>query len=176
MLVYVISSPNLPNTVYVGSTEKTWKVRWSTHTSPSNSCMSKGIVAAGGASMDVIETVTDPSVNLVDREFFYIMHFKEEGYTVFNERMPGAIARAGGVSAYGKKYRADNPERTRAANAITNKKNLLPLMCDCCGRMSSQMNMKAHQRTKRCKSASQVQLPMTITNNITATTVNIYNK
>jgi hypothetical protein len=72
MLVYVISSPNLPNTVYVGSTEKTWKVRWSTHTTPWNGCMSKGIIAAGGASMVVVETVTDPSVNLGDREFFYI--------------------------------------------------------------------------------------------------------
>ena len=176
MLIYKISSPNMPKTVYAGSTKQTGKARWSKHTSTSNGCMSKGIIAAGGASMVVLETVTDTSVNLVDREFFYIMKFKEKGLIVLNDRMPGAIARAGGVSAYGKKYRADNPERTRAYNAINNKKNLLPLMCDCCGRMSSKMAMKRHQRTKRCKSASQVQPPTTIVNNITAHTVYIYNK
>ncbi len=192
MLVYIISSPNLPNTVYVGSTEKTWKKRWSTHTTPSNGCMSKGIIAAGGASMVVVETVTDPSVNLVDREFFYIMKYKEEGYTVFNERMPGAIARAGGInpymSAYMRQYRLDNPERTRASNAKSNAKLLLPLMCNRCGCMSSKKCMKQHQGSKKCQHAhqhaqyvqqhqhQQQHQPMTITNNITATTVYIYNK
>ena len=142
--------------------------------------MSKGIIAAGGASMVVVETVTDPSVNLVDREFFHIMKWKDKGYTVLNEYMPGAVARAGGINAYQRQYRLDNPERTRANQHKRNAKQLLPLMCERCGCMSSQKNMKQHQGSKKCQHAHQHQQqqhqPMTITNNITATTVYIYNK
>ena len=148
MLVYKITSPNMPNTVYVGSTVRTEEERWGEHTGKSNSCSSKHIVAVGDAKMDVIETVTDPSVNLVDREYFYIMKFKHEGFTVLNKYMPGAIARAGGVkayeAAYGKQYRADNPEKKKASNAIHNAKKLLPLKCENCGCMSSKTHMKTH--------------------------------
>ena len=175
MLIYVIASKNLPNTVYIGSTEHTKKQRWSKHKSKSNSCNSRKIMAAGGAEIDILETVDDPSVNLVDREFFYIMKFTDEGFTVLNERMPGAVARAGGLSAYKKKQREDNPEKTKAIDDKNNKQKLLPLKCDNCGCMSSKLNMKAHKRTKRCKSASQVQPPTTVVNNITAQTVHVYN-
>jgi predicted Zn-ribbon and HTH transcriptional regulator len=175
MLIYVIASKNLPNTVYIGSTVRTKAERWSEHECKSNSCNSRKIMAARGAEMDILETVVDPSVILVDREFFYIMKFTDEGFTVLNERMPGAVARAGGLSAYKKKQREDNPEKTKAIDDKNNKQKLLPLKCDNCGCMSSKLNMKAHKRTKRCKSASQVQPPTTVVNNITAQTVHVYN-
>ena len=178
MLLYQISSPNLANTVYIGSTVRTEDERWGEHTSKSNGCTSKLIVAAGGAKMDILETVTDPSVNLVDLETYYILKFRAEGYTVVNENMPGAIARAGGIAAYYKQYHKDHPESRRAAHNKSNTKLLLPLMCERCGCMSSKLNMKQHQRTKRCKAASTTSpiIPTTIVNNITATTVHIHNK
>ena len=175
MLIYVITSKNLPNTVYIGSTVRTKAERWSEHESKTNSCNSKKIIAAGCAKMDILEIVNDPTVTLVDREFFHIMQFKYKGFDVLNERMPGAVARAGGVSTYYKKQREDNPEKTKAIDDEKNKRNLLPLKCDNCGCMSSKLNMKAHKRTKRCKSASQVQPPTTVVNNITAQTVHVYN-
>jgi hypothetical protein len=70
MNIYKVSSPNMPEAVYVGSTDQTGKARWSQHKClKSNTCTSKHIVAAGGASLDILETVTDTSVNLVDREY-----------------------------------------------------------------------------------------------------------
>ena len=123
--------------------------------------------------MNVIETVTDPSVKLVDREYFYIMKFKHEGFTVLNKYMPGAIARAGGINAYYRQYAKENPESIRANYTKKNARNLLPLKCENCGCMSSKLNMKQHQRTKRCKAASTTQ--PTVINNITAHIVHIYN-
>jgi hypothetical protein len=174
----------MPEAVYVGHTEQTGKARWKSHKClKSNTCMSKHIVAAGGASLDILETVTDPAVNMADREYWYIVKFAEEGFTVLNENMPGAIARAGGINAYQKQYRLDNPESTRIASTKSEKKRLLPLMCERCGCMSSTKHMKMHQGSKKCQHAHQHQQqqqqqhqPMTITNNITATTVYIYNK
>jgi hypothetical protein len=182
MLLYQITSPNLANTVYIGSTGQTKDDREKQHLAKSNGCTSKLIVAAGGASLEVLETVTDPSVNLVDLESFYILKFRADGYTVVNEYMPGAIARAGGINAYMRsymmQYRKDNPESTRSSYTQSNAKRLLPLMCECCGDMSSKINMKKHQRTKRCKAASTTSptIPTTVINNITAHTVHIHNK
>jgi predicted Zn-ribbon and HTH transcriptional regulator len=174
MLVYKITSPNMPNTVYVGSTVRTKEERWNEHSAQSNDCKnSKHIIEAGGAEMDVLETVTDPTVKLVDREFFYIMKFKDAGFHVLNERMPGAIARAGGINAYNRQYRKENPESYRASFKKNDTKRLLPLECENCGCVSSKMNMKQHQRTKRCKAASTTQ--PTVINNITAHIVHIYN-
>jgi hypothetical protein len=174
--IYEVTSPNMPKTVYVGSTDQTEKARWGQHKClKSNTCMSKHIVAAGGASLDVLETVTDPSVNLVDREFFYIMKFKEDGYTVFNKNMPGAVARAGGINAYQKQQRKDNLESYRARENKADARRLVPLACGRCGCMSSLMNLKQHQRTKRCQAAHQHQ-PTTVVNNITAHTVHVHNK
>ena len=181
MLIYKVSSPNLANTVYIGSTGQTKDDRETPHMCKSNTCMSKLIVAAGGASLEVLETVTDPSVNLVDLESWYILKFRADGYTVVNECMPGAIARAGGVAAYMKaynrQYHKDHPEARRASNAKSNAEWLIPLKCERCGCMSSKLNMKQHQRSKRCKAASTIQpTTMTIVNNVTATTVHIHNK
>jgi predicted Zn-ribbon and HTH transcriptional regulator len=177
MLIYQVSSPNLANTVYIGSTGQTKDDREKQHLSKSNGCTSKLIVAAGGASLEVLETVTDPSVNLVDLESWYILKFRAEGYLVVNEYMPGAIARAGGIAAYHRQYRKDHPESRIASYTKSNSKRLLPLKCECCGDMSSKINLKKHQRTKRCKAASIVQpTTTTIVNNITATTVHIHNK
>jgi hypothetical protein len=140
--------------------------------------MSREIVAAGDAEMDILETVTDPSVILVDREYFHIMKFKDAFFNVLNDRMPGAIARAGGVKAYkdaySKQYAKEHPESIRANNAKHNAKNLLPLKCENCGDMSSKKCMKRHQKTKRCQAASKTP-PTTVINNITAQTVHIYN-
>jgi hypothetical protein len=178
MHIYKVSSPNMPEAVYVGHTEQTGKARWKNHKClKGNDCMSKYIVAAGGASLDILETVTDPAVNMADREFFHIMRFKDEGLTVLNENMPGAIARAGGINAYMRQYRKENPESTRIASAKSNKKRSLPLMCDRCGCMSSKKSMTQHQGSAKCQAAHQHQhQPTAIVQNITATTVYIYNK
>jgi hypothetical protein len=167
----------MPNTVYIGSTVRTEEERWNEHTSKSNGCVSRNIVAAGDAEMHILETVTDPAANLVDREFFHIVKFKYEGFDVLNERMPGAVARAGGINAYNRQYRKENPESYRASFKKSDTKRLLPLKCENCGCISSKMNMVKHQRTKRCKAASTTPPtpPTPFVQNITAHIVNIYN-
>ena len=101
MLIYIITSPNLPGSFYVGSSQnltqrwKTGHLQWKTHPS----CTSKHIMRHGNAKPELILTIV-PSANLIrhdleDRETFHILRLRAEGMTVVNQILPGAGRRAG---------------------------------------------------------------------------------
>jgi hypothetical protein len=143
MLIYTITSPNLPGTFYVGSTEnlkQRWDKghqQWKTHR-----CSSKYIMQHGEAKPEVIETIV-PSVNpirhdLEDRETFHILRLRAEGMTVVNEYLPGAGRRAG--------------KHVGLKNS--------PWKCDRCDLTVLRRCKLQHQRTKRCMAfSSEVCIP-----------------
>jgi hypothetical protein len=98
---------------YYGSSSDTYEQRKSTHVAPSNHCTSKKIIKSGLPwSMDIIEWFPCSCVEeLEDREAWYIMNNE-----CVNEKVPGAIRRAGGVKAYHKKYGAENAETIKSYN------------------------------------------------------------
>jgi len=151
-VIYVIISPNC-DLFYYGSTIKTLKRRFSTHTSKHSTCTSRQIIEAGGAKIYEIESYPCTCLEeLEDREAWWILNDWEG---CVNENVPGSVRRAGGSKAYDKKRNA-TPERKakqKAHNATPEHKAYLKskIMCDICGCMSSRRNIKSHQRTKKCQ-------------------------
>ncbi len=145
MLIYIITSPNLPDTFYVGSSQNL-KQRWKTgHMQWKGKhmrCTSKYIMQHGDAKPEVIETIV-PSANLIrydleDRETFHILRLRAEGMTVVNKYLPGAGRRAG---------------------THVGLKNS-PWKCDRCDVTVLRRCKLQHQRTKRCMAfSSEVCLP-----------------
>jgi hypothetical protein len=134
-VVYQIESPNLPGTLYIGSSIN-MKQRWDTGHNNINTgrCSSTILMLAGGAFITAIEVVA-PSASLIkhdleDRETFHILRLRAEGMTVVNNYLPGSGRRAGTHSGL---------------------KNT-PLQCEYCDRTVLRRNIMQHRRTKRCQS------------------------
>jgi hypothetical protein len=142
-VVYQITSPNLPNTFYVGGSTNL-KERWNLHKRCAfGKCTSTTIILAGSAFIEAIEIVQPSdrpiSDDLEDAETRHILRLRAMGMTVVNKYLPGEGRRLG--RDYGKQHMAHE--------------------CQYCERVVIHRNITPHQRTKRCK-AFQAMPPLVV--------------
>jgi len=139
--IYIILSPN-HNLCYYGSTFDTLNNRFTQHKAPSSTCTSKEIIDAGNAK--IFELAYYPchtKEQLEDREAHYII---TDWDGCINDRVPGAVRRAGGQVAYAstpkqKEYRYEK------------------IACNICGCMIMRKNMSEHQKTNKCQNFIQTE-------------------
>jgi hypothetical protein len=139
--IYCICSSETDK-IYIGSTFVGRKIRMQKHVKDMN-CTSREVIKHG--NFDITRICLFPCNNkteLQSEERRWIRQFREEGYEVVNENMPGAVAEAGGVVAYraaeyqknkslyaeqGHKYYEENKEAIKA-----HRKNAPKFECECC--------------------------------------------
>jgi hypothetical protein len=140
--IYCICSSETDK-IYIGSTFRDLKKRMHGHTCKHSKCTSHEVIKHG--NFDITRICLFPCNNrteLQSEERRWIRQFREEGYEVVNENMPGAVAEAGGVVAYraaeyqknkslyaeqGHKYYEENKEAIKA-----HRKNAPKFECECC--------------------------------------------
>ena len=138
--IYVIISPN-HDLFYYGSTVLTIEQRFNIHKAKSSRCTSRKIIDAGNAEIFEIESYPCSCLEeLEDREAFYIVNDWEGSV---NDRVPGAMRRAGGKKAY-----AATPKVKAKQKEYKNEK----IPCNICGCMTMRKNKLRHQRSKTCPS------------------------
>ena len=183
--IYVIVSTN-HDLFYYGSTVDTLKQRFNVHKS-NRDCTSKKIIDSGNAQIYEIESFPCSSLHeLEDREAFYILN---DWDGCVNDRVPGAVRRAGGSNAYDKARNA-KPERKAKRKAYNAKPEVKArkkehdskpevkayraekIMCKLCGCMISRNNMPAHQKTKTCQKFLKNELDDLINEMITQIEIN----
>ena len=106
--IYKISNGKLH---YYGSSADTYERRKQTHTAPSNQTNSKIIINSDLPwTMEIVERFPCSCVEeLEDREAWYITNNE-----CVNEKLPGACRRAGGETAYHKRYNQVNKAAKKA--------------------------------------------------------------
>lgn len=168
-VIYVIISPNC-DLFYYGSTINTLEKRFAVHKGKKSTCTSRQIIEAGGAKIYEIESYPCTCLSeLEDREAWWILN---DWDGCVNENVPGAVRRAGGLTAYMKAYNA-KPEQIAYYKAYHKAYNAKPeikarkkaydaspeqkayksekIMCDICGCMSSRRNISTHQKSQKCQ-------------------------
>ena len=140
--IYKVVSAN-HDQVYYGSTTKTLEDRFDQHKSDTSNCSSRLIIATGQAQIHRVEWFPCSGRHaLEDREAEFILTNR---FMCVNQAVPGAVRRAGGKKAY-RQTRGQTPE----FKANESARKLVPVLCTC-GIWSTKQNIKAHQRTKKCK-------------------------
>ena len=123
--VYKIWSPN-HDKVYYGSTVRTLATRMSIHRGACNPTTSKQIINAGDADIKLVEDF--PCVNkdeLQDREA-EVMQADWDGCV--NEKVPGAVRRAGGMKEYDKEWRKVNAVKISEKSKAYYEENAVKLI------------------------------------------------
>jgi len=147
--IYVIISPN-HDLFYYGSTVDTIKNRFSKHkTNSLNKCTSLKIIDAGDAEIYEIETYPCSSLHeLEDREAYYILN---DWDGCVNDRVPGALRRVGGMSAYNAKPEQKAKRKAHESKPEVKAYRAEKIICNVCGCMNSRKHMSTHQKTKKCQ-------------------------
>lgn len=85
--IYGIQSPNLPNSIYIGKTKLKLYKRFATHKHHTNSSMSKEIINAGNASIDILDTcpLDFTQDDILQIETDWILRYRELGFNVVNK-------------------------------------------------------------------------------------------
>ena len=179
--IYKIVSPNHEK-VYYGSTTQTLEKRFSVHLTLN--CSSTEIINAGGADIKHIEWFPcDNKHALEDREAYFILNNWDD---CVNTRVPGAMRRAGGKTAYykapeykayqhtyyhqtpgvkakKKAYQHTYYHQTPGVKAQVKARQNTPIKCTC-GKLSTVGHIKRHQRTKTCKKIIEAEVAATMNN------------
>ena len=172
--IYCICSSETDK-IYIGSTYVGREKRMKIHRRPCNNCKSREVMEHG--NYDITRICFFPCNNKTEldcEEGRWIRKFREAGYEVVNQLMPGAIAAAGGEGAYNKQQKTTHAERNsvkqkewheknkekvaaqtkqyREANkeAIAERaKNAPKFLCECCGSSFFKKGLNRHKTSAK---------------------------
>jgi hypothetical protein len=151
--IYCICSSETSK-IYIGSTIRTLEERMKEHVKEhvkqrSRKCKSSEVIMCGKYDITRIcffQCNNETELSL--EEGRRIREFRESGYDVVNERMPGSIAMAGSWAEYRKQYEADHKQE-RADYKKKYKENAQKYTCECCNKAFNKYDIKNHRKTKK---------------------------
>ena len=145
--IYCICSSATPK-IYIGSTKGSLETRLRDHVISKKVCKSLEVIKCG--NYDITRVCLFSCKNRTELEIEegrWIREFRESGYEVVNERMPGMIAMAGSWTEYKKLYNVSHSEEVSDYNTKY-KENEQKYTCECCSKTFNKADLKRHHKTK----------------------------